>query len=555
MKTITLNIDGQKIDYDTREDIGGIRLEDIVRDYEDRHKGKICIANVGNKIRALDYVVDRDSDIKFIDTTEDDGMRVYFRVLSFILMMACKELYCGKKIVIEHSLSNGLYCQIKNGIELTDEEVKRLKTKMCEIISKDIKIEKLQITRDEAIAIFTREQMYDKVELMKYRDEGKISIYKCGNHYDYYYGYMLPSTGWVDIFSIERHNHGIILFGPDNNDKNVPIEFIPQPKLANIYNETEKWSELMGIDTVIALNKVIENNEYGELIRIVEALQDKKLAKIADEISQNKKRIILIAAPSSSGKTSFARRLEIQLKVNNMIPISISLDNYFLDREMTPLDENGNIDFESIYAIDIAKFNEDLQKLIDGEEIDDIRFDFASGKRIITGKKIRIGENHPIILEGIHGLNPILTKDIDDSQKFKIYISALTQLNLDNTNSVATRDLRLIRRIVRDHNFRSYSAEKTILQWEYVRRGEKENIFPFQEEADVMFNSACAYELSVLKVFARPLLEEIDEESPAFIEANRLLSFLRYFEELKDTSDIPPTSITREFIGGSRIVD
>lgn len=555
MKIITLNIDGSEKQYKLEENSLGIPLKKIAEDFEDEHKGKICIASVDNKLRELNYIITKDCVIKFIDTTEEDGKRVYFRVLSFVLVMACKELFGDGKVVIEHSLSKGLYCEVHTGRELNKNDLEDIKRLMQEKIDKKYDIEKIEMSRDEAIKIFNDNKLYSKAELLKYKDYDSTTVYKCGDYIDHYYGYMLPSTGDVAVFNVELHNRGLILFGPNKNDKTVPTDYVSQPKLASIYYETEQWSKLMGIDKVVSLNKIVENNDYGDMIRTVEALHEKKLAQIADEISENNKRIILIAAPSSSGKTSFANRLSIHLRVNNLNPISISLDNYFVDREYTPLDEFGNFDFESIYAIDLDRFNSDLKKLLDGEAIQEIKFDFKTGKRMNIDKTIQIEKNQPIILEGIHGLNPMLTESIDDNEKFKIYLSALTQLNLDNHNRIPTTDLRLIRRIVRDHNFRGYSAETTIIQWESVRRGEKKNIFPFQEEADVIFNSACVYELSVLKGFIKPLLEEIDTSSEAYIESNRLLNFLQYFVDLEDTSDIPSTSILREFIGGSKIVE
>ncbi|MCR1954035.1 nucleoside kinase [Clostridioides mangenotii] len=555
MKIITLNIDGSEKQYKLEENSLGIPLKKIAEDFEDEHKGKICIASVDNKLRELNYIIAKDCVIKFIDTTEEDGKRVYFRVLSFVLVMACKELFGDGKVVIEHSLSKGLYCEVHTGRELNKNDLENIKRLMQEKIDKNYDIEKIEMSRDEAIKIFNDNKLYSKAELLKYKDYDSTTVYKCGDYIDHYYGYMLPSTGDVAVFNVELHNRGLILFGPNKNDKTVPTDYVSQPKLASIYYETEQWSKLMGIDKVVSLNKIVENNDYGDMIRTVEALHEKKLAQIADEISENNKRIILIAAPSSSGKTSFANRLSIHLRVNNLNPISISLDNYFVDREYTPLDEFGNFDFESIYAIDLDRFNSDLKKLLDGEAIQEIKFDFKTGKRMNIDKTIQIEKNQPIILEGIHGLNPMLTESIDDNEKFKIYLSALTQLNLDNHNRIPTTDLRLIRRIVRDHNFRGYSAETTIIQWESVRRGEKKNIFPFQEEADVIFNSACVYELSVLKGFVKPLLEEIDTSSEAYIESNRLLNFLQYFVDLEDTSDIPSTSILREFIGGSKIVE
>lgn len=555
MKLITLNIDGNEKQYKLESENSGINLKDLADEFESSHKGKICIANVDNKLRELNYVIDKDCNIKFIDTTEEDGKRVYFRVLSMILVMACKKLFGNGKVIIEHSLSKGLYCELHIGRDLNEGDINKIKGIMHEIIDNDKEIEKIEMAREEAINIFNESNLYSKAELLKYKDYDCTTVYKCGDYIDHYYGYMLPSTGYVKIFDMQLYNNGLILFGPNKSDKEIPAKFVPQPKLSSVYYEAEQWSKLMGIDKVVSLNQIIENNEYGDIIRTVEALHEKKLAQIADDICEKNKRIILIAAPSSSGKTSFANRLSIHLRVNNLNPISISLDNYFVDREHTPLDEFGNYDFESIYAIDLEKFNGDLKKLLNGEEINELKFDFKTGTRVVTDKKIKIDKNQPIILEGIHGLNPMLTESVDDNDKFKVYISALTQINLDNHNRIPTTDLRLIRRIVRDHNFRGYSAEKTILQWESVRRGEKKNIFPYQEEADIIFNSACVYELSVLKVFVKPLLEEIGTDSEAYIESNRLLNFLQYFVDLGDTSDIPATSILREFIGGSKIVE
>ena len=426
---------------------------------------------------------------------------------------------------------------------------------MQDIIDKNYKIEKISTTKSNAIKIFEEHGMYEKAELLRYKEHDDVKIYKCNNYINHFYGHMLPSTGYIKTFDLKQYENGVILLGPSESDKTKAKEYVPQPKLANIYKEAEEWAKVIDVDKVITLNKIIENNQYGEVIRTVEALHEKKLSQIADMIKEKKKRVVLIAAPSSSGKTSFANRLCIHLKVNGLNPVSISLDDYFLNREDTPLDEFGKYDFESIYAIDLEKFNSDLKSLLDGKQVNLPKFNFKTGKREENYKKLKIKENQPIILEGIHGLNPILTSSIHDEDKFKIYISALTQINLDDYNRIPTTDLRLIRRMVRDHNFRGYSAKHTIMNWDSVRRGEKKNIFPYQEEADIIFNSACVYELAVLKKYAKPLLEEIKSDDEAYIEANRLLKFLQYFIELEDTSDIPSTSILREFIGGSKIVD
>lgn len=554
MRRLNLTIENEKKVFLIEDNSPGIRLQDIAYEIEDNYDGYIALASINNKLQELTSFVSNDCDIKFLDTNNSDGHRVYSRSLTFIFIMACEELYENCKVSIEHSLSNGLYCEVHTDKILNEEDRDAIKLKMQEIIDSDYKIEKTIVTKNEAIDFFNNHNMINKAELLKYKEYDDIKIYKCNNHVDHFYGHMLPSTGYLKTFDILKYEGGFILLGPREDDKFKVREFVSQPKLSNTYLEMEKWSKLIGVDTVLSLNKIIENGSYGELIRIVEALQEKKIGQIADIIKQENKRIILIAAPSSSGKTSFAHRLSIHLKVNNLQPVSISLDDYFVDREKTPLDEFGNYDFESIYAIDLNRFNKDLSDLLEGKEITIPRFNFKLGKSE-EGKKLKIEKNQPIILEGIHGLNPILTSSISDKEKFKIYLSVLTQLNLDEHNRIPTTDLRLIRRIVRDNQFRGHDATRTILTWDSVRRGEKQNIFPYQEEADVIFNSSHVYELAILKSYVKPLLESIDSTSKAYIEANRLLKFLQYFVELKDISDLPPTSIIREFIGGSKIVD
>lgn len=555
MSSLKLDLKTSGGEYSVDIKAASVRLEDLVKDIQNDAKGYISLGVIDNKLRELSYEVNSDCKIRFLDTTNTDGLRVYGRTTSFIFVMACKELFENVRVTVEHSLANGIYCELHMDKILEEKDVEAIKNKMNEIINNNYDIEKITITKEEAEDIFNKENMHDRAELLRYKEYDDVKLYKCRGHIDHFYGHMLPSTGYIKVFDLKLYKGGVVLLGPRDDDKSRPKDLKPQEKLANIYNEAEQWSNLMGIDNVLSLNQLIENGNYGDMIRTVEALHEKKLSQIADTVKENGKRIILIAAPSSSGKTSFAHRLSIHLRVNHLKPVSISLDDYFVDREDTPLDEFGNYDFESIYAIDLETFNSDLKKLLDGEEIKVPKFNFKTGKREYSGKTLKISSDQPIILEGIHGLNPMLTSSIPDEDKFKIYISALTQINLDDHNRIPTTDLRLIRRMVRDFNFRGYSAERTITQWESVRRGERKNIFPYQEEADIIFNSACVYELSVLKYYAKPLLEEIDQTNPIYIEANRLLKFLQYFVELKDISDIPPTSILREFIGGSKIVD
>lgn len=551
MENINIKINNKNYEYPKN-----VTLDIIAKDLSNEYKGIVTIGKIKNKLKDLNSNLDKGCDLELIDTTQPDGMRVYMRTLSLIFIKACEEIFNGCKVTIEHSLSNGLYCEIKNNkSEVTEEDIEKIKAKVKSIIKSDLKIEKIVTDKSEAIKILKNNNKNAKAELLKYKEYEDVKLYKCGGYINHFYGHMLPSTSHVKTFDIKKWQSGVVILGPSKENKNEPQNFVAQPKLSNIYKESEVWSELIGIDKVASLNEAIESKKYGEIISIVEALHEKKISQIADIIKENNKRVILIAAPSSSGKTSFAHRLSIQLKVNNLHPVPISLDDYFVDREDTPLDEFGNFDFESIYAIDLELFNSDLEKLLKGEEIKLPKFNFKTGKREFSGKTLKIEKDQPIILEGIHALNPMLTQSIDDKDKFKIYISVLTQINLDNHNRIPTTDLRLIRRIVRDYNFRGYSAEKTILNWWSVRRGEDKNIFPYQEEADIMFNSACLYELAVLKKYAKPLLEQIEDDNEAFIESNRILKFLQYFVELDDELDIPPTSIIREFIGGSRIVD
>ena len=551
---VNLNIDGCKKTYDLKNNTDGIRLSDIAKDFENNYSGYISLAVVNNDVQELNTYIKEDSDIKFLDTKNPDGLRVYTRTLNLVFIMACKCLFKDSRVVIEHSLSNGVYCEIYLGKDITEEDISKIKDKMDKIIAKDYDINKNIYTKKEAIEIFKSIGLDEKAELIKYKENDIVKIYKCKNYIDHFYGYLMPSTGYIKSYDLFKYRNGVILMAASEDDKHIPKKFVPQPKLANIYKEAEEWSNLMGVDKVLSLNKIIEEKKYGEIIRIVEALHEKKIGQIADIIKQENKRIILIAAPSSSGKTSFATRLCIHLKVNNLNPVSISLDNYFVDRDKTPLDEFGKLDYESINAINLERFNKDLKDLLEGKKVQLPRYNFITGKSE-AGEILQIEKNQPIILEGIHGLNPVLTASIPDDEKFKIYLSALTQLNLDDHNRIPTTDLRLIRRIVRDNQFRGHTAEMTIMGWPSVRRGEEKNIFPYQEEADVMFNTACVYELALLKTYAKPLLEHIGEDSEAYIEAKRLLKFLQYFVELDDLSDIPPTAIIREFIGGSKIVD
>lgn len=518
-------------------------------------ENNIVAAIVNNNLRELTYELKSDGDIKLLDYKSHDGKKVYMRSLSFLFIRACKDLYPQNHINIEHTISKGLYCEI-NGTTLLKEDVDKIKVKMNAYVKDNLKIIKKTCKRDEAIKEFKKLNNHKKAEILKYKKEDTVTMYEINGLIDYFYGYMVPSTGYLKTFDLQLCDDGVVIIGPNKNDFNKIADYKYLPKLSYVFRETEKWAQIMNVRNVSDLNKIIENNKYSDLIRTVEALHEKKISKIADMIDnhEHEKRLILIAGPSSSGKTSFSHRLATQLKVNGLNPVSISLDNYFVNREDTPLDEFGKYDFESIYSIDLKLFNTHLQKLLKGEEIELPVFNFKNGKREYHNNFLKVNETQPIIIEGIHGLNEMLTESIPHNKKFKIYVSALTQLNLDEHNRIQTTDLRLIRRMVRDKSFRNKTVKETIAQWKSVRRGEEKYIFPYQEEADIMFNSTLIYELSVLKKYAKPLLENVKKDEEEYIESNRLLKFLQYFVSLEDEADIPPTSILKEFIGGSRIV-
>ena len=550
IEKLIFNVDGELLEFERES----IKLSEIAKMVEGNYRGHICMGVINNKLYDLNRTLYRSSEINFIDTTDVEGDRLYFRGLSLLLMLACRDLYGESRVCIKHSIGDGLYSVIEDKPELTDEDIKQIKDRMLKYVEEDHKIVCRYLPNDEAIEKFREVERYEKVELLKYRTDDLTKVYECCDYFDYFYGYMFPSTGYMKDLDVAKMGDGLVIVGPDKGIKSTVTNFKEMPKLSDVYRESETWSETLGIDTVVDLNRIIEKKKYGEMIRTVEALHEKKIAEIADMIVKRGSKVILIAAPSSSGKTSFAHRLSTQLRVNGKKAVPISLDDYFIERKHTPRNEYGEPDYESIRAIDIPKFSEDMQKLLNGEEIERIKFDFIDGTRVHTGKMFSIGENEPIILEGIHGLNPELTAAIDDDVKFKIYISVITQVNLDDHNRIPTTDLRFLRRMVRDYQFRGMDAETTMDIWPAVRAGEKRNIFPYQEQADVMFNSASVYELSVLKKPALKILKEVSDTSKHHLEAVRLRKFLQYFDELNDTDDIGPTAIIREFIGGSRIV-
>lgn len=530
----------------------GASIRNLIKNSNFKEDKNYLAARMDNEIKHLDYKLQSSTDLELLDIKDKDGFRVYVRTLTFILIKAVDEVFKGARTTIEHSLSKGLYVEIHKDNDLNLEDIDLIKEKMNEIIKKDLPIKRKLMKTPEVIKIFEKQGMNDKLELAKYRKKEKIHIYELDGLYDKFYGYLAPSTGCINSFDLTYYHPGIILRYPrKDNNYEIP-ELIEQNKLAQIFKEAEKWVEILKLENVASLNEKIINKEIPEIIRISEAFHEKKIANIADKICEDEKiKIILIAGPSSSGKTTFAQKLYTQLKINGKRPVSLSIDDYFVDREHTPLDDEGNYDFETIEAVDIKKFNNDLIGLLDGKKVDIPKFDFVDGKREIKIKDFSIEKNQPIIIEGIHGLNEKLTNQIPHMYKYKIYISALTQLNIDDHNRIHTTDNRLIRRIVRDSMYRGRSAEGTLELWKPVRRGEEKNIFPYQEEADIMFNSALVYELAVLRKYAEPLLQQIDRSSIHFAEAKRLLKFLNYFKVIRNDDMIPSTSILKEFIGGS----
>lgn len=506
-------------------------------------------ARINNEIFNLNKELQANQEIIFLDNRDVDGYRIYTKTISAIFIMACKELYPDSGVTIQHFLGSGLYAQLENKKTISFKKVIEIEKKMNEIIEKDYKIERIKYDRAEALDIFDREGYYDKFRLLNSISRERMHIYNINGHIDSFHGFLAPSTGYVNEFKLKYYYPGVIMLFPSKkNDYNMH-NYKEQPKLSKIFKEANDWADILDLAYVGSLNEKIRDGKVSEVIKVSEALQEKKIGQIADMICEDEDiSIILVAGPSSSGKTTFAERLSTHLKVNGKRPVTISVDDYFINRDDTPLDEYGEYDFESINAIDLELLNTDLVKLLEGEEVRLPKFNFITGTREVSDNIIKVDKNHPIIIEGIHGLNSLLTRDIPEKNKFKIYISALTQLNIDAHNRIPTTDTRLIRRMVRDVKYRGNDPIRTFELWSGVRRGEEKYIFPFQEEADVMFDSALVYELAVLKKHIVPLLEEIDNSSIYYSEAKKLIKFLQYFLDIEDESEIPPNSLLKEFL-------
>ncbi|MBI9058225.1 MAG: nucleoside kinase [Labilibaculum sp.] len=531
----------------------GTDLQTILKDLVLEKKGEILGAMVNNKMKELTYEIYKPKNVTFVDGTHPDGRRMYVRSLCFLLYKAVHDLYPGAGFRVEHSISNGLYCRLTDkNIILTPPDIDAIKNRMHEIVEQDLPFVREEMETEKAIELFESQGLKEKTSLFKTRGNLYTSVYHLGGSVDYFYGFLIPSTGSLKVFDLLPFSRGMLLVTPGRRDASVLEEVIPQEKMLKVFSEYKRWGKVLNISNVGDLNNYVKNDNISELIKISEALHEKKISQIADRIRKRRKRtkLILISGPSSSGKTTFGKRLAIQLKVAGLSPVNLSLDNYFVDREHTPKDENGEYDFEALEALDVRLFNENLVDLLNGKEVELPKFSFETGTRYYDGEKLKINGKQVLVVEGIHGLNPKLTPLIADDSKFRIYISALTSISIDGHNRIPSTDNRLIRRIVRDHKYRNYSAYDTISRWPSVRRGEEKNIFPYQEEADAMFNSALPYELGVLKRHAEPILKEIQPNMVEYSEANRLLKFFSYFRPISD-EEIPPTSLMREFLGGS----
>lgn len=512
-------------------------------------------AKVNNKVESLDFRVYYNKDVEFLDITTTSGMRTYVRSLCFILVRAVEELYPDGTVSLEYPVSKGYFCNLHIGRPVELDDVQRIKQKMHEIIEANLPFLRTEAHTDDVINLFLQRGMMDKVKLLKTSGQLYTCYYRLGDTVDYYYGSLVPSTGYIHLFDIAKYYDGLLLRIPSRENPGKLEEVIKQEKMLEVFQEYHRWNRIMGISTVGDFNVACNEGHATDLINLSEALQEKKISRIADEITNRNQngervRLVLISGPSSSGKTTFSKRLSIQLMANGLKPYPISLDDYFVDREKTPLDANGKHDFESLYALDLPFFESQLSDLLAGKEVELPRFNFTTGKREMTGNKLRIDDHMILILEGIHALNPALTPNIPAANKFKIYVSALTTIQLDYHNYIPTTDNRLLRRIIRDYKYRNYSAEETIARWGSVRAGEDKWIFPYQEYADAMFNSALLFELAVLKDYVEPILRKVPNNSPEYSEAHRLLRFLSYFVSVRD-KELPPTSLLREFLGGS----
>ncbi|MFP3153629.1 nucleoside kinase [Lachnospiraceae bacterium ZAX-1] len=530
------------------------RLLDIAKEYQTDYSDDIVLALLNNRLRELNKAIDQDGELVFITTADQAGRKAYRRSVTLLMQKAVynltKDMKTPASVKVMHSISQGFYCELVGGLELSPDFILKLKAEMMDLANAALPIRKQSIGTDAAVELFRTLGMTDKERLFRYRRSSRVNIYSIAHYTDYYYGYMVPDTGYLKYFNIERYANGFVLMFPYRNTK-AAADFEPSHKLFQVLEEAAKWGEKVGIRNVGELNDAIAKGMIRDVILVQEALMERRIGTIAETIVDTKdKKFVMIAGPSSSGKTTFSHRLSIQLMAQGLKPHPIALDNYYKNREDTPRDEFGEFDFECLEALDVEQFNKDMAALLAGEKVKLPTFDFQMGRREYKGDFKQLKEHDILVIEGIHGLNDKLSYALPKSSKLKIYISALTQLNIDEHNSLPTTDGRLIRRMVRDARTRGTTAKVTIAMWDSVRRGEERHIFPFQEQADIMFNSALIYELAILKQYAEPLLFGIDKKAPEYMEAKRLLKFLDYFLPVP-SEDVGKNSILREFIGGS----
>ena len=529
----------------------GSTLFDVFSSFDLKMTHGPVSARVNNKVEGMNYRVYNSKDVEFLDMNSASGSRAYTRTLFFVLCKAVQDIYPNTDVVIDIPVSNGFYVVFRLGRPVVDEDVNILRRRMQEIIDSKMPIRRFTVPTEVAIALFQEKGDVEKVKLLRTSGSIYTTYYKIGEYVDYYYGTLLTNTSQLYLFGLEKYYDGMLLRIPSVCNPDVLGEMTRQDKMFDIFKEHHRWQDILGIRTVGDFNQAIDAGHATDIINISEALQEKKLAKIAEEIaSREGVKLVLLAGPSSSGKTTSCKRLSIQLAVNGLKPLQISLDDYFVDRDKTPKDENGEFDFESIYALNLDLLNEQFNALFRGEEVELPKYDFPSGKSVKSGKKLKLEPNNVLVVEGIHALNPELTAHVPEEQIFRVYASALTTILLDNHNYIPTTDNRLLRRIIRDYKYRGVSAQETIRRWPSVRAGENRWIFPFQENADAMLNTAMLYELSVLKMQAEPLLQQVPENCEEFAEAYRLLKFLKYFKGIP-YNNLPPTSLLREFLGGS----
>jgi len=529
-----------------------IKTIDLLSELKIKHKDNVMGIKINNDIFDLNYEIEKDCEVEFIYNNTPVGNMIYKRSLFILMAKAVYEIYDDEILNIEHSLSNGIYCELNDDNVLSKYDLEQIVDKMQKLVEQNYEIKRHLISSQKAISLLDEQGNQEKIRIIKQKKLSEVKLYEIDGYYNYHYYPVVPKTGYLDKFKLHYHFPGFVLLYPSIHKPDQINNFVDQPKLSDIFYDYEKLGDILGVGFVPDLNEKIETNNYGELIRISEGLHEKYIANIADQIEAHKKieRIILIAGPSSSGKTTFSKRLSTQLRINGLKPFSISTDDYFVNRDKTPLDGDGNFDFESIHAINLELFNDHLVRLMKGEKVRLPKFNFKKGIREESNNVIKLSSDQPILIEGIHSLNNKLTEIIPEDHKYKIFVSALTQLNIDKQNRIPTSDTRLIRRIVRDNLYRGHSAYDTLGMWGRVRKGEENNIYPYQENADVMFNSALIYEMAVLKNCAVDLLEGINNDNKYYYEAKRLLEVLANFKNMP-SDDIPKTSILREFIGGS----